>query len=46
MHILHLDAGRGMRGGQWQALLLAEELTARGQETTLLARGPLLESAQ
>ena len=27
MRILHLDAGKEMRGGQWQALRLIEGLT-------------------
>jgi glycosyltransferase involved in cell wall biosynthesis len=38
MRILHLDAGREMRGGQWQALRLIEGLAAAGVESTLLAR--------
>ena len=38
MRILHLDAGREMRGGQWQALRLVEGLAAAGTESTLLAR--------
>jgi len=38
MRILHLDAGREMRGGQWQALRLVEGLAAAGVESTLLAR--------
>jgi hypothetical protein len=38
MRILHLDAGREMRGGQWQALRLIEGLAAAGWESTLLAR--------
>ncbi|HWR53463.1 MAG TPA: glycosyltransferase family 4 protein [Bryobacteraceae bacterium] len=46
MRILHVDGGRGMRGGQWQALLLSEALAARGHVVTLLARGPLLEAAR
>jgi glycosyltransferase involved in cell wall biosynthesis len=48
MRILHLDAGKEMRGGQWQALRLMEGLAARGVESTLLARGggPLLEAAR
>jgi glycosyltransferase involved in cell wall biosynthesis len=48
MRILHLDAGRGMRGGQWQALRLIEGLADLGVENTLLARGggPLLELAR
>ena len=48
MRILHLDAGKEMRGGQWQALRLMEGLAAEGVESTLLARrgGPLLEAAR
>ena len=38
MRILHLDAGREMRGGQWQVLRLIEGLAAKGVESTLLAR--------
>jgi hypothetical protein len=38
MRILHLDAGREMRGGQWQALRLIEGLAAAGADSTLLAR--------
>src|SRR5439155_6338871 len=38
MRILHLDAGKEMRGGQWQALRLIEGLAAAGIESTLLAR--------
>ena len=38
MRILHLDAGREMRGGQWQVLRLIEGLAARNVESTLLAR--------
>src|SRR5215831_13155275 len=38
MRIVHLDAGREMRGGQWQALRLIEGLAAEGIESTLLAR--------
>jgi hypothetical protein len=38
MRILHLDAGKEMRGGQWQALRLIEGLAAAGVESTLLAR--------
>ncbi|MSV29237.1 MAG: glycosyltransferase [Bryobacterales bacterium] len=42
MHILHLDTGREMSGGQWQALRLMERTGG-----TLLARGgsPLMEEA-
>jgi hypothetical protein len=48
MRILHLDAGKEMRGGQWQALRLIECLAAAGVESTLLARagGPLFEAAR
>lgn len=46
MRILHLDSGRGMRGGQWQALFLTEALAARGHAAVLLAREPLLEVAR
>jgi glycosyltransferase involved in cell wall biosynthesis len=48
MKILHLDAGRQMRGGQWQALRLAQGLAAQGVESTLLARdgSPLFEAAR
>ncbi|MGA2721955.1 MAG: glycosyltransferase family 4 protein [Bryobacteraceae bacterium] len=48
MRILHLDAGKEMRGGQWQALRLIEGLAAAGVESTLLARrgGPLFEAAR
>ena len=42
MHILHVDTGRTMRGGQWQLLLLARALRARGIGQSLLARGELL----
>jgi hypothetical protein len=38
MRILHLDAGREMRGGQWQVLRLIEGLAGAGVESTLLAR--------
>lgn len=48
MRILHLDAGREMRGGQWQVLRLIEGLEAAGVESTLLARrgAPLFEAAR
>jgi hypothetical protein len=48
MRILHLDAGKEMRGGQWQALRLMEGLAAAGAESTLLARrdAPLFEAAR
>ena len=38
MRILHLDLGREMRGGQWQALRLVRGLRDRGHEALLLAR--------
>ena len=43
MRTLHVDTGREMRGGQWQALYLVERLT----DATLLARegSPLFEEA-
>ena len=48
MRILHLDAGREMRGGQWQVLRLIEGLAAAGVESTLLARegAPLFVAAR
>ena len=48
MRILHLDAGREMRGGQWQVLHLIEGLAAAGVESTLLARrdAPLYMAAR
>ncbi len=48
MRILHLDAGREMRGGQWQVLRLIEGLSAAGVESTLLARekAPLFIAAR
>src|SRR5262249_40870105 len=47
MRILHLDAGREMRGGQWQVLRLMRGLAAEGVESTLLARSdaPLYAAA-
>jgi len=46
--ILHLDAGREMRGGQWQALRLIEGLRRQGANCTLLARrgAPLFRKAR
>src|SRR3954451_4307127 len=38
MRILHLDAGREMRGGQWQGLRLVDGVGAKRIESTLLAR--------
>ena len=48
MRILHLDAGKEMRGGQWQVLRLIEGLAAAGVESTLLARedAPLFTAAR
>ncbi len=48
MRILHLDAGREMRGGQWQVLRLLEGLFKLGVESTLLARNgaPLFRLAR
>jgi hypothetical protein len=48
MRILHLDAAREMRGGQWQVLRLIEGLAAAGVESTLLARqdAPLYTAAR
>jgi hypothetical protein len=37
VRILHIDTGREMRGGQWQAWFLIEGLRARGVDCTLLA---------
>jgi hypothetical protein len=37
MKVLHLDSGREMRGGQWQALRLMEGLRRENIEITLLA---------
>jgi glycosyltransferase involved in cell wall biosynthesis len=48
MRILHFDAGKEMRGGQWQVLRLIEGLAAEGVESTLLARAehPLFTAAR
>ena len=48
MRVLHLDAGREMRGGQWQVLRLMEGLATAGVESTLLARpgAPLFQAAR
>jgi hypothetical protein len=47
MRVLHIDTGREMRGGQWQALRLVEGLVEAGHEAVLLSpRGsPLFEKA-
>jgi glycosyltransferase involved in cell wall biosynthesis len=44
---LHIDTGREMRGGQWQALYLLLGLTERGHRVRLLAPvgSPLLQAA-
>jgi len=48
MRILHLDSGREMRGGQWQALHLLEGLRRENVDCTLLSpRGaPLWDKAR
>jgi glycosyltransferase involved in cell wall biosynthesis len=48
MRILHFDAGREKRGGQWQVLRLMQGLAGAGVESTLLARegAPLFEAAR
>jgi hypothetical protein len=48
MRILLLDSGLAMRGGQWQALRLAEGLAQGGHTVTFLApeRSPCFENAQ
>ena len=48
MKILHLDSGREMRGGQWQALRLHRGLLAAGHESLLLTRkgSPLADMAR
>jgi hypothetical protein len=48
MRILHLDTGREMRGGQWQALYLMEGLANAGHSAILLAPhgSPLAAAAQ
>jgi hypothetical protein len=48
MHVLHLDSGLSMRGGQWQALRLAEGLSRAGHGITFLSRegSPCLEMAR
>ena len=47
MHILHIDLGREMRGGQHQVLLLLKALRVAGHSFTLLTRraSPLFEAA-
>jgi Glycosyl transferases group 1/Glycosyltransferase Family 4 len=48
MRVLHLDAGKEMRGGQWQVLRLIRGLAAAGVDSTLLARegAPLFAAAR
>jgi glycosyltransferase involved in cell wall biosynthesis len=38
MRVLHLDLGREMRGGQWQALRLAKGLQEQGHTAVLMTR--------
>src|SRR6202790_2338666 len=47
MRILLIDSGLAMRGGQWQALRLAEGLAQSGHTVTFLAaeRSPCFENA-
>jgi hypothetical protein len=48
MHILHIDSGTEMRGGQWQVLRLIEGLSARNHRNVLMARAdaPLFAEAK
>lgn len=48
MKTLHIDTGREMRGGQWQALRLLRGLHARGDQPALMARenSPLAQRAR
>lgn len=48
MKILHLDSGREMRGGQWQALRLHRGLIERGHDSLLLGceESPILAAAE
>ncbi|HLY18188.1 MAG TPA: glycosyltransferase family 4 protein [Bryobacteraceae bacterium] len=48
MRVLHIDSGREMRGGQWQALRLIAGLRAEGVDCTLLCRrgSPLWDKAR
>ncbi len=47
LRVLHLDLGRRMRGGQWQVLLLAEELRGKIEQTVMAPAGsPLLDAAR
>lgn len=48
MRILHLDSGREMRGGQWQALRLVQGLRGQGLDCILLSprNSPLFRKAR
>jgi glycosyltransferase involved in cell wall biosynthesis len=48
MHILHIDSGTEMRGGQWQVVRLIEGLRARNHRNVLVARqdAPLFAEAR
>ncbi|MGH9592983.1 MAG: glycosyltransferase family 4 protein [Bryobacteraceae bacterium] len=48
LHVVQLDTGHRMRGGQWQVFQLMEELRRMGVSQTLLAPGgsPLLEKVE
>jgi hypothetical protein len=48
MRVVQVDAGREMRGGQWQTLRLLDGLRARGIDTALSARAgsPLFAAAE
>ncbi len=48
MHILHIDLGREMRGGQRQVLMLMQGLREIGHSSELLARAgsPLYQAAE
>src|SRR5580704_14856859 len=48
MHILHIDSGTEMRGGQWQVVRLIEGLRARNHRNVLIARqdAPLFAEAR
>jgi hypothetical protein len=48
MHILHLDSGREMRGGQWQVLRLMQGLRCENVDCTLLSprHSPLYDKAR
>ncbi|MCU1263387.1 MAG: glycosyl transferase, group 1 [Bryobacterales bacterium] len=48
MRTLHIDAGREMRGGQWQVLRLLRGLAAQGDRPVLMARedSPLFRLAK